>query len=182
MTDSDNSNPSLNEAGDPVTPAGSPATAASVTTNALKFLRWAHDNGLLASDAYFPGSDVGHPDFGEEAVGQSAIGALRNRQIRFITVDTIHNRISVFLRKAAPPVRELKVLPKFCSGTALQYHQGSPETVSPNAVAEAASSCALHQFGQHTVYTCGSSISVGNNREAGTLACLVRDAAGVLYG
>src|SRR5271156_3688862 len=31
-------------------------------------------------------------------------------------------------------------------------------------------------------YTCGSSISVGNFRDAGTLGCLVRDGAGVLYG
>ena len=31
-------------------------------------------------------------------------------------------------------------------------------------------------------YSCGSSISIGNRRTAGTLGCLVRDAAGKLYG
>lgn len=31
-------------------------------------------------------------------------------------------------------------------------------------------------------YCCGSSISVGNNREAGTLGCLVRDREGRIYG
>ena len=175
-------NATTTSAGDPIIPFGAPASAETVNSNALKFLRWARDNGLLAADAYFPGDTVGHPDFGGEPVGQSAISVLRTRQIRFVTVDTAHNRISVFLKKTAPTVREMKVLPKYCDGTALQYYQGSPETVSPTAVAEATSACALHHVGARFLYTCGSSISVGNNREAGTLGCLVKDANGVLYG
>lgn len=47
---------------------------------------------------------------------------------------------------------------------------------------EATSTCAIHQVGGGEFYTCGSSISVGNNREAGTLGCLVRDAAGNIFG
>lgn len=49
-------------------------------------------------------------------------------------------------------------------------------------MAEAASTCAMHQSNGHKFYTCGSSISVGNNREAGTLGCLVRDATGQIFG
>ena len=169
----------------PQTNQGSEATApqaADIRTSALQFLRWAHDHGLLAADAYYPGDTVGAPNFGDAPVDQAAFGTLRSRQIRFVAIDVTSNKISVFLRKASPTAKELKTLPSTCNGSTLQYHQGNPETVSPAAVAEATSTCALHDVGGNHFYTCGSSISVGNNREAGTLGCLVRDAGGQLFG
>lgn len=159
-----------------------PAATENTQTSALQFLRWAYTRGLLTSDAYYPGETVGVPSFGAEEPSVTAVGILRNRQIRFVGIDRGHRRISVFLRKAAPTVAELKVLPKFCNGSSLQYHQGSSETVSPAAVAEVTAACSVYSVAGHDFYTCGSSISVGNNREAGTLGCLVRDAAGELFG
>jgi len=154
----------------------------SIRTSALQFLRWAYDNGLLSPDAYYPGDSVGTPNFGDNTVKPAALGILRSRQIRFVTVDTTANRISVFLRKASPTVKELKSLPPYCNGIPLQYLQGNTETVSPANLAEVSSNCAQHVIGANNYYTCGSSISVGNNRAAGTLGCLVRDAAGTIYG
>jgi hypothetical protein len=40
----------------------------------------------------------------------------------------------------------------------------------------------MRTLGTSNYYTCGSSISVGNNRDAGTLSCLVRDPAGEIFG
>lgn len=148
----------------------------------MQFLRWAHDNGLLSSNAYYPGPSVDSPAFGDGGVSASALGVLRARQVRFVTIDSVAQRISVFLRRASPTAKELKGLPASCNGFALRYHQGNPETVSSANVAEASSACAMHHVGGQDYYTCGSSISVGNNREAGTLGCLVRDAAGQLFG
>lgn len=153
-----------------------------IRTTALQFLRWAHDHGLLAPDAYFPVQPVGTPSFGEAAVDSAALGILRTRQVRFVAIDEAERKLSVFLRKASPTAKELKALPSVCNGAVLQYHQGNAEAVSPSTVAEATSTCALHVVGGSAFYTCGSSISVGNNREAGTLGCLVRDANGTLFG
>lgn len=154
----------------------------TIRTTALQFLRWAHDHGLLSSDAYYPGETMGTPDFGEVGVGTSAMGILRSRQVRFVTVDPAANKISVFLRRATPSAKELKVLPLSCNGVSLRYHQGNPETISLSNVAEASSTCAMRNVGGTSFYTCGSSISVGNSREAGTLGCLVRNGASEIFG
>lgn len=155
---------------------------ANIRGTALQFLRWAHTNGLLAADSYYPGDSVGVPQFGEHGVSATAMQILRTRQVRFVSIDGNAGRLAVFLRRAAPTAKELKILPAICNGFAVRYHQGNPETVSPTAVAEATSTCAMHQVGSNLFYTCGSSISVGNNREAGTLGCLVKDATGDLFG
>lgn len=160
--------------------AGTPTV--DIRTTAMQFLRWARDHGLLASDAYYPGETYAHPSFGDEPVAASALGVLRARQVRFLAIDALTNKISVFLRRASPSAKELRGLPTHCNGHLLNYHQGNPETVAAANVAEATSTCALHQVGPQSFYTCGSSISIGNNREAGTLGCLVRDPAGQIFG
>ena len=153
-----------------------------IRTAALQFLRWAHDRSLLAPDAYYPGDTVGAPAFDEEFNESGAVSVLRNRQVRFLSIDQASGRISVFVRKTAPSLKELKVLPRHCNGFSVQYHQGNPETVSSSAVATATNACSTYVTGHGSVYTCGSSISIGNNREAGTLGCLVSDNAGTLFG
>lgn len=153
-----------------------------IRTTALQFLCWARNHGLLATDAYYPSGTFDSPSFGNEPLGVAALGVLRARQVRFVTIDSVTKRISVFLRRASPTVKELKELPTYCNGFSLNYHQGNPETVAAANVAEATSTCAMYGIGGSQFYTCGSSISVGNNREAGTLGCLVRDAAGQLFG
>lgn len=155
----------------------------SLKTTALQFLRWAHTHNLLSPDAYYPGDGFDTPDFGIKPPTGETLGYLRARQIRFAGVDSATGKLLVFLRRAAPPVKELRELPSTCNGFSLTYHQGVPENLNAAAVADATSTCGIHSNAAGSYfYTCGSSISVGNNREAGTLGCLVRDAEGKLYG
>ncbi|MGE7416007.1 hypothetical protein [Methylobacterium tarhaniae] len=51
-----------------------------------------------------------------------------------------------------------------------------------DAALPAALAAPLPRAGLGGRYPCGSSVSLGNVREAGTLGCLVRDGEGVLYG
>lgn len=154
-----------------------------IRTAAQQFLSWAYSNGLLASDSYQPDTTIQHPNFGQAALEPGVFQILRTRQIRFLGLNSVENVISVFLRRTSPTVKEQKILPKSCNGYSLQYVQGNPENVSASNVATHTNSCATYQNSVGAMfYTCGSSISVGNNREAGTLGCLVKDAAGAIYG
>lgn len=154
----------------------------SIRVAASQFLRWVHVHGALAPDAHYPGEGVGDPNFGEIISG-AALATLRQRQVRMVGINEASRLISVFLRRAAPTAKELRSLPKACNGFDVRYFQGNPSTVSPAAIAQAATACAIHHTAAGSqVYTCGSSISVGNDRSAGTLGCLLRDAANELYG
>lgn len=167
---------------DEIEVAGVAPNRDAIKTAALQFLRWAHDHSLLTADAYYPGDGYAAPAFDDEFDEAQAVGVLRTRQVRFVSVDPITQRISVFVKRSSPTAKESKILPRTCNGFGLQYHQGNPETVSSSAVAAATNVCGVRVYNANRIYTCGSSISIGNNREAGTLGCLVRDAAGELYG
>lgn len=153
----------------------------SVRDTALQILSWAHNKGLLTEDAFFPKDNQQDPDFGQ-AIDALAINTLRTRQIRFACIDEDAGKVSIFFRKAAPTAKEMKSLPHMCNGHVLSYHQGNSENVAPAAVAANTNSCSVYAGGNGTFYTCGSSVSVGNNREAGTLGCLVKNAQGELLG
>jgi hypothetical protein len=149
-------------------------------TAALKLLRWCQDNGLLTPEAYFPGDGYAHPVLAP--MDNAALALLRQKQIRFVGINYASQAITVFLKKVAPAARAALSLPQTCDGFPLIFRQGNPDTVSPSHIAQAASPSAVHQVAGTNYYTCGSSISVGNDRVAGTLGCLVRDQAGVIYG
>lgn len=151
-----------------------------LNTAAMRFLKWAHDLSLLRPESYFPGDGYGHPEF--DSISDAAIAFLRQKQIRFVGVNASKSEISVFLQKAAPGERALKSLPSTSDGYRVRFRQGNPDAVSPANLAETATPCAMHVTQAGSFYTCGSSISVGNARAAGTLGCLLRDAAGHMYG
>lgn len=148
---------------------------------AMKLLRWCHDQGLLTSDAYFPGDSYAHPELTN--LTAEGVAMLRQKLVRSIGLNEVRGTICIFLHRAAPGSRQLQKLPTECDGYPLKYYQGSPETINPLQLAQAANPCAVHRVatGQE-FYTCGSSISVGNARGAGTLGCLVTDATGQIYG
>ncbi|MFS2112705.1 trypsin-like serine protease [Herbaspirillum frisingense] len=156
------------------------APAIDIVTSSLRLLRWAHDHGLLVVSAYYPGPDYEHPTF--DSISQDGIILLRQKQIRFIGVNSQRGQISVYLNKVAPGGRASKKLPLTCDGYQLIFRQGATDEVSPTNIAQGANPCAIHVGAQGSFYTCGSSISVGNFRGAGTLTCLLRDGAGGLYG
>lgn len=154
----------------------------NIRASALQFLRWAHTHGVLATDSYFPGETIGTPNFGDTEISPKIIGILRTRQIRFLGINPQENRITVFLKRTSPTVKEIAALPTTCNGFSVSYHQGNPDAIAPANISETTSACAIFNGASGLKYCCGSSISVGNNREAGTLGCLVRDAEGSLYG
>lgn len=154
--------------------------APQIQTSALKLLAWAHRRGLLTADAYHPGDAYEDPQL--EGATAAGIAILRQKWIRAVGTNAPAGEIVVFLARAVPGVRQVLTLPSHCDGFTLRYHQGNPEAVTPAAVAQAATPCAVVNINGRPVYTCGSSVSVGNARSAGTLGCLVRDAGGTLFG
>lgn len=154
----------------------------AIKTTAMKLLRWAYEASVLRPDAYYPGDGFENPIF-DPPISQTALSLLRQKQIRFVGINETAGRIVVYLNKVTPSEKALKTLPKTVDGFALRFRQGNPETVSPLHVAEATNTCAMHTSQNGTHYTCGSSISVGNTRLAGTLTCLLRDQiTGDFYG
>jgi len=151
-----------------------------IFTSSLRLLRWAHNNGLLCVTSYYPGDEYEAPRF--DHIGPETIIVLRQKQIRFVGINRERGQITVFLNRAAPGPRISKVLPALCDSYQLIFRQGNTNEVSPTNVAEAANPCAIHAVGNLNFYTCGSSISVGNARAAGTLGCLLKDGTGALFG
>lgn len=156
--------------------------AQMIESAAMQLLRWAHDRNLLVHGAYFPVESYEHPTL-EQATSEG-IAILRQKQIRSIGINPAASQIVVYLNRAAPGARQqVTLLPSTCNGFAIKYRQGLPDNVSPAAIAEAASPCAVHTSTNGVLhYTCGSSISLGNARAAGTLGCLVKNAAGDIFG
>lgn len=92
--------------------------------------------------------------------------------------------IVVFTKRAAPhSKRALELLPTMVDDIGIRYRQGVqlPIGGSPSTPFGGPAYSVRHT-GTSERYACGSSISVGNFRDAGTLACLVRDQHGALYG
>jgi len=161
------------------TPAVVPAPP-SAKVVAKRLLKWAHANSLLLPESFAPLEDLPVPNF-QPPMSITSLGLLRSKQISFVGADDSSGEVVVFLHRAAPGERALKVMPRTVDGVRLRIRQGNPETIDPGHVSEATTTCALHISGGQTRYTCGSSVSVGNSRGAGTLGCLlIRN--GVLMG
>lgn len=152
---------------------------------AQAFLSWAASHGLVV-DAWdglsAPNAHIGTP-FG--GVSPEAMGVLRKRQIRHVGSSEQPDTITVYLRRAAPTTKEMLALPNQVLGVPVVYRQGNPEAVG-SAPVVAATSASPSTYRNPTTgsthYTCGSSISLGNEVSAGTLGTLVQDATGQLYG
>lgn len=163
-------------------PQATPTSDAEIRTAALKFLRWAHTHSLLSTEAYYPGDGFEPPVF-EHAVTGEALAVLRSKHIRFVGINPAGGQIVVYLQRVAPAAKQYDLLPKTVDGYQLRFVQGEPNGVNPQNVAEASDTSALYtNAAGNNFYTCGSSISVGNSRAAGTLGCLLTDMAGKLYG
>lgn len=109
---------------------------------------------------------------------------LRIKQVQSVAFNEPQNEIIVFTKRVAPTSkRQLAELPQTIENISIRYRQGVQTPIgTPPSVAHAGPAYAVRVTAGAGRYTCGSSISVGNSREAGTMGCLVRDNAGVLYG
>jgi hypothetical protein len=108
---------------------------------------------------------------------------LRAKQIQSIAFNGPRGEISVFTKLVAPSKKQLEKLPQSVDDVEIKYRQGAPNPIGGEpAQPFGGPAYVVRVVGQRSYYTCGSSISVGNFRDAGTLGCLVRNQAGTLHG
>jgi hypothetical protein len=109
---------------------------------------------------------------------------LRAKQVQSVAFNQPRGEIIVFTKRVAPSSkRQLAELPQSIDDVKIRYRQGVQNPIgSPPSTAHAGPTFAIRNTSGALKYTCGSSISVGNAREGGTMGALVRDAAGVIYG
>lgn len=109
---------------------------------------------------------------------------LRAKQVQSVAFNGPLNQIIVFTKRVAPSSKkQLSVLPQMIEDVQIQYRQGVQNPIGgAPSTAHGGPSYVIRNVGGTAHYTCGSSISVGNARDAGTMGCLVRDAGGVLHG
>lgn len=144
---------------------------------------WAYAEALTDSASAATVSTAEEFDLIED-LSEQGIQILRNRRIRAIGFNEFEKQVIVFTKRAAPSTkRQVALLPRRVGDVEIRYRQGVPHAVEDRPpTAQAGPTYATRTVGTASRYTCGSSISVGNNREAGTLGCLVIDAAGNMYG
>ncbi|WP_448134502.1 hypothetical protein [Stenotrophomonas rhizophila] len=146
------------------------------------FRAWSAHEGMFAGDQVF-----GTPTVAEVALiaGVTPQGRdmLRAKQIQAVGINESDETITAYLvRSAKISKKALALLPSEVDGYPLRYAQGTIEAVDTKAAEPFGTPYFLRQVGQNEFYTCGSSISVGNVSEAGTLGAIVRDATGKLFG
>lgn len=147
------------------------------------FKGWAACEGLMADVAQTMLPDS--PEFQEiEPVTEIGKQLLRSKQISGIAFNDAAQKIVVLTKRTAPASkRMLKALPNAVADVSILYRQGVQQPIGTAPASPFGSPpYVVRQLTKGGVYTCGSSISVGNFRDAGTLGCLVRDVSGALYG
>lgn len=148
------------------------------------FHDWAYGEGLVADGS--AAHNLSSPaDFALITnVSDSGKMLLRARQIQAVSFNDAANEIIVFTKRAAPSTKkQIAALPKAIDDVSIKYRQGLQNPIGSAVSAPfGGPAYTIRTAAGANFYTCGSSISVGNFRDAGTLCCLVRDQAGTLYG
>jgi hypothetical protein len=109
---------------------------------------------------------------------------LRAKQVQPIAFSSVRSEIIVFTKRVAPTTKkQLASVPQIIDDIQIRYRQGVQNPIGAEPPQPfGGPAYIVRKIGRDDFYTCGSSISVGNNREAGTLSCLVKSSAGVLHG
>jgi hypothetical protein len=146
---------------------------------ARKFASWATAEGFFEGYGYADAADGQYLD----QLSDDGRRILRQRQVTQVGFDSVQDKVLVYLRRATPGKKLLEKLPASIDGFALEYMQGVEQPISSNHIQPmGCPAWRLRQSAGQSRYTCGSSISVGNYMDAGTLGALVRDQTGQLYG
>ena len=151
-------------------------------TAARIFYDWAGAEGLIES-ATEPTSQA-NEIAAITPVNDAGKQLLRAKQIQAVGFNEPQRHIVVFTRKAVPTTKKaLNALPQSIDDVEIKYRQGAQETIGePPSLPFGGPPYVIRQAAGAGRYACGSSVSVGNFRDAGTLGCLVQDAAGVIFG
>lgn len=142
---------------------------------------WINTNNLGKTSAGSADKPEGILDY-SKIPGSMAI-TLRKKEIIGIVYNEKSRDIYVYTkRKVLQRELDVEVLTKFYS-CALIYTAGQINDIGKKIdSAQGASSKIITTQEDTLAYTCGSSISPGSDRSAGTLGALVKDSNGVLYG
>jgi hypothetical protein len=148
----------------------------------LTLKAWAQENRLMSDEIPLILDEEVDADVRDAVFQSSAVSALsqtifRNRGINAIGFNNVTNEVIVFTHRAIP-AKELKVLPDAVhQEVAISYvHGGMAQASPPTGTAQ---SPYVMRNGK---FACGGSIHPAKVIGAGTLGCLVKDAAGELYG
>lgn len=115
------------------------------------------------------------------AMGDNAEPILRRRGVASIVFNDVESTVSVYTERRVTQ-KELEDLPRLLECCDVAYPHGAVTDLVPPLVQAQGTPYTLLQQNGSGRYTCGSSISPGNEASAGTLGALVRDANGLMYG
>jgi len=147
---------------------------------AQELLKWAAHERIFGTYQIAP--DYNHTLIAEafSLVGlRAATSVLQDRRIKYVGVNEPNEEVVVFTEKALRAkdekllresgTRNVKISFEMSGEAQAGYPPNPPAGVPP-----------FEKYNQF--YTCGSSIYPANFRGAGTLGCLVRDNAGIIFG
>lgn len=147
------------------------------------FHDWAAKEGLMPEGAAKPPSSSPEEINLVQPADDTAKQILLRREVLGIIFNDSDGEIIVLTKKTKPTKKELKSLPSTIGDVSVFYRQGTPTAIGGEPPKPHGNPpFVVRQAGNQGRYTCGSSISQGNCRDAGTLGCLVRNANGTLYG
>lgn len=142
---------------------------------------WAQENHLFKTE--FPidmnvDTDTKDALFDSLAISALSENIFRNRGITAVAFNDATNEVTVFTEKVVP-LKEQKVLPKaVLQAVSINYvHGGLAHAGVPTH-----GSTPLPYVMHNGRFACGGSVHPAKVIGAGTLGCLVRDQAGILYG
>ncbi len=155
---------------------------AHLREQALSVRAWAEQNRLLHAGRF---SLALNPALAVDAETFSANGAVAFARKPIVAVGMNPNRgdkgaVVIYTARPLSAAEAAQAGENFRGDSELLFRVARPLTLDPGVAAPLAA--ALPDNGLGRRYPCGTSISLGNVREAGTLGCLIRDASGDLFG
>ncbi len=159
-------------------PAPAPLTTHQVASGLAK---WAIAKGLMES---LP-QEVDREYLADTAPIPMSLDSeqiLRSKEIQSISFNQTTSTIYIYTRKKVT-LKDQQTLPSNIQSNGIAYPQGHIDTIGKNHCAAQGAVYAVHTLANgNNYYTCGSSISPGNDASAGTLGALVRLPDGQIYG
>lgn len=141
----------------------------------------ASERNLLRLGGSF--SPDANPDVYQQSVtafSEEVTDSFERQAVTAVGFNTKKNIVFVYTNKKVPKSQE-KSLPFNVSGSVkIVYKQLKPLTITDTAAFDVVGAEPYSLYREH--YACGSSISPGNARMAGTLGAIVEDSEGLRYG
>jgi len=135
------------------------------------FHDWAFNEGLMPDGPFATVTSSRAELALVQPVTDSGKQLLRAKKIQSVAFSNTRSEVVAFTKKVAPKSkRQLDFLPLEVDDIAIRYRQGLQGPVGGEPSQPfGGPAYVVRNIGTLLYYTCGSSISVGNNRDAGTL-------------